>query len=35
ASNMQLAWTLVVITIGMSLVFLLCIQLINKRITNS
>ena len=32
ASNMQLAWTLVVITIGMSLVFLLCIQLINKRI---
>ncbi len=35
ASNMQLAWTLVVITIGMSLVFLLCIQLINKRIINS
>lgn len=35
ASNMQLAWTLVVITISMSLLFLLCIQLINKRITNS
>lgn len=35
ASNMQLAWTLVIITVGMSLVFLLCIQLINKRITSS
>ncbi|PFY33891.1 molybdate ABC transporter permease subunit [Bacillus toyonensis] len=35
ASNMQLAWTLVIITISMSLIFLLCIQLINKRITNS
>ncbi|PFK43213.1 molybdate ABC transporter permease subunit [Bacillus cereus] len=35
ASNMQLAWTLVIITVGMSLLFLLCIQLINKRMTTS
>ncbi|EEL52455.1 molybdate ABC transporter permease subunit [Bacillus cereus] len=35
ASNMQLAWTLVIITVGMSLLFLLSIQLINKRITTS
>ncbi|MFJ8530832.1 molybdate ABC transporter permease subunit [Bacillus sp. NPDC094106] len=35
ASNMQLAWTLVIITVSMSLIFLLCIQLINKRITSS
>ncbi|MBO1627708.1 molybdate ABC transporter permease subunit [Bacillus cereus] len=34
ASNMQLAWTLVIITVGMSLIFLLCIQFINKRITS-
>ncbi|MBY0596472.1 molybdate ABC transporter permease subunit [Bacillus bingmayongensis] len=35
ASNMNLAWTLVIITVSMSLIFLLCIQLINKRITTS
>lgn len=35
ASNMQLAWTLVIITVSMSLIFLLCIQFINKRITSS
>ncbi|KEK21940.1 molybdate ABC transporter permease subunit [Bacillus gaemokensis] len=34
ASNMHLAWTLVIITVSMSLLFLLCIQLINKRITS-
>ncbi|WP_242145381.1 MULTISPECIES: molybdate ABC transporter permease subunit [unclassified Bacillus cereus group] len=33
ASNMSLAWTLVVITVSMSLIFLLCMQFINKRIT--
>ncbi|MDM5186652.1 molybdate ABC transporter permease subunit [Bacillus sp. DX4.1] len=35
ASNMPLAWTLVLITVCMSLIFLLCVQLINKRITSS
>lgn len=35
ANNMSLAWTLVIITVGMSLLFLLCIQLINKRMTSS
>lgn len=35
ASNMNLAWTLVIITVSMSLIFLLCIQLINKKITTS
>ncbi|MEI4623122.1 molybdate ABC transporter permease subunit [Bacillus pfraonensis] len=34
-SNMNLAWTLVIITVSMSLIFLLCIQLINKKITTS
>ncbi|MGG0276095.1 molybdate ABC transporter permease subunit [Bacillus rhizoplanae] len=31
-SNMSLAWALVLTTVGMSLIFLLLIQLINKRI---
>ncbi|CAG9613859.1 Molybdenum transport system permease protein ModB [Bacillus rhizoplanae] len=34
-SNMSLAWALVLTTVGMSLIFLLLIQLINKRITSS
>ncbi|WP_459503356.1 molybdate ABC transporter permease subunit [Bacillus sp. C1] len=34
ASNMQIAWTLVIITVSMSFIFLLCIQFINKRITS-
>ncbi|PHA02641.1 molybdate ABC transporter permease subunit [Bacillus pseudomycoides] len=35
ASNMSLAWALVLTTVGMSLIFLLLIQLINKRIASS
>jgi molybdate transport system permease protein len=34
-SNMSLAWALVLTTVGMSLIFLLLIQLINKRIASS
>lgn len=34
ASNISLAWALVLTTVGMSLIFLLLIQLINKRITS-
>lgn len=34
ASNMELAWTLVLTTVGMSLLFLLLVQFINKRITS-
>ncbi|MGG2094116.1 molybdate ABC transporter permease subunit [Bacillus sp. S13(2024)] len=35
SSNMSLAWALVLTTVGMSLIFLLLIQLINKRIASS
>ncbi|WP_242223213.1 molybdate ABC transporter permease subunit [Bacillus cereus group sp. BfR-BA-01380] len=34
ASNMPLAWALVLTTVGMSIVFLLLIQFINKKITS-
>ncbi|WP_440604643.1 molybdate ABC transporter permease subunit [Bacillus sp. GB_SG_008] len=34
ASNMSLAWALVLTTVGMSLVFLLLIQFINKKTTS-
>ncbi|MEI4832371.1 molybdate ABC transporter permease subunit [Bacillus sp. FJAT-53711] len=35
ASNMSLAWALVLTTVGMSLIFLLFIQLINKKVISS
>ncbi|HDX9580643.1 TPA: molybdate ABC transporter permease subunit [Bacillus pseudomycoides] len=34
ASNMQLAWALVLTTVGMSIVFLLLIQFINKKVVS-
>ncbi|MEI4803581.1 molybdate ABC transporter permease subunit [Bacillus sp. FJAT-51639] len=34
ASNMPLAWALVLTTVGMSIVFLLLIQFINKKVTS-
>jgi molybdate transport system permease protein len=34
ASNMSLAWALVLTTVGMSLIFLLLIQFVNKKITS-